>query len=301
MEIGIIRPYEVEFNPGDVADLEAAIAEKGHRVARIYIDLIEVRVDRGGLELWQSVGRGEARRVEVPGAVLRHLGIFRDFEQFSYRVFAARALELAGVAVVNPVLNWLAAGDKLASLLYLAKAGLPVPPTVVSENMFAAYRAVARFGESVVKPLRGAMGYGVFKVGDPDVAMHIFSMLINLNKPLYVQRYLEKEGGGDYRVVVVGGRVIGAEFRRAEGNWKSNVAQGARPEPAKLTGELLELAVKAVEALGLEYGGVDIAATKDGYYIFEVNPTMSWQGFKAATGVNPAPFIVERLLELLRR
>ncbi|MFB6491524.1 MAG: RimK family alpha-L-glutamate ligase [Thermoproteus sp. AZ2] len=298
MDIGLIRPYEVEFNPGDIADLEAAIAERGHRVARIYVDMLEVRV-ADGIKIRQGVGRGEPKDVDVPGAILRHLGIFRDFEQFSYRVFAARALELSGTVVINPVMSWLVASDKMASLLYLAKAGLPTPPTVVSENMFAAYRAVAEFGESVVKPLRGSMGYGVFRVGDPDVAMHVFSMLVNLNKPMYVQKYLEK-GEGDYRVVVVGGRVIGAEFRRAQG-WKTNVAQGARPEPAKPSGEMEELAVRAVGALGLEYGGVDIAETKDGYVIFEVNPTMSWQGFKAATGINPAPYIVDRLLELLKK
>lgn len=298
MDIGIIRPYEVEFHPGDVADLEEAIIERGHRPLRIYIDMLEVRLGER-VEVWQGVGRSEPVKIEAPGAILRHLGIFRDFEQFSYRIFAARALELGGMFVMNPVINWMIASDKLASAAVLLKAGLPVPPTVVSENMFSAYRAVSAFGHVVVKPLRGSMGYGVFKLDDPDVAMHVFSMLTNLNKPFYVQKYLEKNGG-DYRVVVVGGRAIGAEFRRA-GGWKSNVAQGARPEPVKPSRELEELAVRAVEALGLEYGGVDIAETKEGYYIFEVNPTMSWQGFKAATGINPAKHIVEHLIEKIRR
>ncbi|MEL9991935.1 MAG: RimK family alpha-L-glutamate ligase [Thermoproteus sp.] len=298
MDIGIIRPYEVEFHPGDVADLEEAIAKRGHRPLRIYVDMIEIRLGKS-VEVWQGIGRGEPSKIEVPGAVLRHLGIFRDFEQFSYRIFAARALELAGTFVVNPVMSWLIASDKLASSLALLKAGLPVPPTTATENMFAAYRAVSNFGEVVVKPLRGSMGYGVFRLDDPDVAMHVFSMLTNLNKPFYVQKYLEKNGG-DYRVVVVGDRAIGAEFRRSE-SWKSNVAQGARPERAELTQELEELAVRAVKALGLEYGGVDIAETKDGYYIFEVNPTMSWQGFKAATGINPAEYIIDRLIELLKK
>jgi SSU ribosomal protein S6P modification protein len=298
VDIGIIRPYEVEFHPGDVADLENAIAERGHRPVRIYIDMLEVRL-QNGLEVWQGVGRGEPAKVEVPGAILRHLGIFRDFEQFSYRVFAARALEMAGSVVLNPVMSWVVASDKLASAAALSKAGLPVPPTLASENMFAAYRAVSAYGDVVVKPLRGSMGYGVFRLNDPDIAMHVFSMMVNLNKPFYVQKFVEKNGG-DYRVVVVGGRAIGAEFRRSAG-WKTNVAQGARPEPARLTKELEELAVRAVEALNLEYGGVDIAETKEGYYIFEVNPTMSWQGFKAATGINPAPFIVERLLEKIKR
>ncbi|MEM0370270.1 MAG: RimK family alpha-L-glutamate ligase [Pyrobaculum sp.] len=298
MKIGIIRPYEVEFNPGDVADLEEAIVKRGHTPTRIYVDMLEIHIG-GGVRVRQSIGRGPPAPVDVPGAVLRHLGIFRDFEQFLYRVWAVKAVEEVGIYVMNPVEQWVAAGDKMAALIKLAKAGLPVPPTIVTENMFAGYRAIAEWGKSVVKQLRGAMGYGVFLVDNPDVAFHIFSMLININKPLYVQKYLEK-GSGDYRVVVVGGRAIGAEYRRGE-SWKTNVAQGARPEAAKLTPELEELAVRAVETLGLDYGGVDVAETPEGYYVLEVNPTMSWQGFKLATGINPAEYIIDYLLEKLRR
>jgi len=299
VRIGIIRPYEVEFNPGDVLDLEEAIRRRGHSAVRVYVDMLEVRMGPSGVEVRHAVGREAPAPVELDGALLRHLGIFRDFEQFLYRVWAVRALEEVGVYVMNPVLPWVVAGDKMAALMTLSKAGLPVPPTVVTENMFIAYRAVGEFGKSVVKQMRGAMGYGAFLVEDPDVAFHIFSMLVNINKPMYVQKFLEK-GDGDYRVVVVGKRAIGAEYRRAAG-WKSNVAQGARPEPARLTQELEELAVKAVEVLSLDFGGVDIAETKDGYYILEVNPTMSWQGFKAAVGINPAEHIVDLLLEKAKR
>jgi len=299
MQIGIIRPFEVEFNPGDVADLEDAVRRRGRTPVKIYVDMLEVGIERGVLKIRQAVGRMPPVAVEVSGAVLRHLGIFRDFEQFLYRVWAAKALEEAGIYVMNPVMQWVAAGDKMAALMKLAKANLPVPPTVVSENMFVGYRAVGEFGKAVVKQLRGAMGYGVFLVDNPDVAFYIFSMLVNINKPIYVQKFLEK-GPGDYRVVVVGGRAIGAEYRRAEG-WKTNVAQGAAPEPTRITPEMEELAVKAVEVLGLDYGGVDIAETREGYYILEVNPTMSWQGFKAATGINPAEHIIDYLLEKTKK
>lgn len=299
MQIGIIKPFEVEFNPGDVADLEDAVRRRGHTPVKIYVDMLEVGIERGVLKIRQAVGRMPPVAVEASGAVLRHLGIFRDFEQFLYRVWAARALEEAGIYVMNPVLPWVVAGDKMAALIKLVKANLPVPPTVVTENMFIGYRAVGEFGKAVVKQLRGAMGYGVFLVDSPDVAFHVFSMLVNINKPIYVQKFLEK-GPGDYRVVVVGGRAIGAEYRRAEG-WKTNVAQGAAPEPTRITPEMEELAVKAVEVLGLDYGGVDIAETREGYYILEVNPTMSWQGFKAATGINPAEHVIDYLLEKTKK
>mgnify|MGYP001772566469 FL=1 len=299
MDIGIIRPYEVEYNPEDVVDLEDAIRSLGHRVRRIYIDMVGVRLSRGRIDYYQLIGRSNYEELNVAGAILRHIGVIKDFEQFVHRLWVVRALELNGVYVMNPIMNWMMASDKFISLMLLAKHGLPVPDTVVSENMFVAYNAVREFGRAVVKQLRGAMGFGVFQVDDADVAMHIFSYLTNLSKPMYVQRFIEKVGSGDYRVVVVGNEVIGAEFRRGV-TWKSNVAQGARPEPAKVTSELSELALKAVEVLGLDYGGVDIAETRDGYFILEVNPTMSWQGFKRATGINPARHIVSYLISKVK-
>ncbi|WP_069807468.1 ATP-grasp domain-containing protein [Vulcanisaeta thermophila] len=301
MDIGIIRPYEVEFNPEDVVDLENAARDLGLGVKRIYIDMMDIRLGRSGVYLSQLIGRSIRDDINVSGAVLRHIGVIKDFEQFSFRIWAVRALELSGVYVMNPVINWLIASDKFASLLVLAKNGLPVPDTVVSENMFVAYNAVKEFENAVVKQLRGAMGFGVFQVSDADVAFHIFSYLVNLNKPMYVQRYLEKVGGGDYRVVVVGDEVIGAEFRRAASSWKSNVAQGARPEPVKLAPELEELSLRAIRVLGLDFGGVDIAETRDGYFILEVNPTMSWQGFKRVTGKNPAHYIIKYLVSKIKR
>ena len=188
---------------------------------------------------------------------------------------------------------------KPMALLKLSGKGLPIPETVATEHMFVAYSASRRFGSSVVKPLRSAMGFGVFKVDDPDLAMHAFSYLTNLSKPIYVQRYLDKKRNGDYRVVVVGGEVVGAEFRKGA-TWKSNVAQGAKPVAAKVDGELGELSIKACEALSLEYAGIDIADTREGYVILETNPTLSWQGFKKATKINPAGKIVRHLLDKVR-
>jgi ribosomal protein S6--L-glutamate ligase len=270
----------------------------GHVPKRIYVDMLGVRL--GKFRIYQMVGRSGEEVINVDGALLRHIGVIRDFEQFSHRIWVVRAMELAGVYVMNPVMSWLMSSDKLMSLMVLNRRGLPVPDTVSSENMFIAYNAVREFGEVVVKQLRGAMGFGVFRLNDPDVAMHVFSHLVNLNKPMYVQRYFEKLGNGDYRVVVVGNEAIGAEFRRSTG-WKSNVAQGAVPEAVNLNEELRELAIKSTEALGLDYAGVDIAETREGYFILEVNPTLSWQGFKRATGINPADHIVKHLVDKIRR
>ena len=219
--------------------------------------------------------------------------------EFPFEEFSEIAEECGAYLAAD--MQWLNARDKLSTFITLAKSGIPIPETISTEHMFIAYEAVKRFGKAVIKPLLSAMGYGVFKVEDPDVAMHIFSYLVNINKPMYVQKYIEKKGGGDYRVVVVEGRALGAEFRKGSG-WKSNIAQGASPinveNPDK---ELTELAIKATESLGLDFAGIDIAETEEGYYVLESNPTLSWQGFKKATGINPAEEIVDFLIRKAKR
>ncbi len=302
MRIGITSVSNIleEWNSKDVDDLRKAIVSSGNTSEMIYADSIDIGLSQGSIHATQSSERasgasGGCKEIKSDAILLRHLGTIRDYEQFVYRLFSMKSFEEKGIYVMNPVMNWLFATDKFGALLKLSGRGLPVPETVVSEHMFVAYSTVKKFGEVVVKPLRSAMGFGVFRISDPDIAMHSFSALTNMNKPIYVQRYMEKKGGGDYRVVVVGGEVIGAEFRKGK-TWKSNVAQGAVPKGVKADKELEELAVRSCEILGLDYAGIDIADTEDGYKILETNPTLSWQGFKKATGINPAKRIVAEII-----
>ncbi len=303
MLIGITG-VEVDHHNKEVEDLMRYIRASGNKFKIIYSDTLGVSIEKGKVYVSQSYSRPsgagmENEVVEVDAVMLRHLGIIRDYEQFAYRLWCIRAFELNGLFVMNPLLSWLTATDKFATLLELAKHGLPIPDTLVTEQMFSAYDAAKSFRSIVVKPLRSAMGFGVFKLDDADAAMHIFSYFTNANKPMYVQRYMEKKNGGDYRLVVVGGQVLGAEFRKGL-TWKSNVAQGAIPKLAHADAEMKELAVKATEALKLEYAGIDIAETKSGYVLIEANPTLAWQGFKKATGINPAKYIVSHLIKKVK-
>ena len=58
-----------------------------------------------------------------------------------------------------------------------------------------------------------------------------------------------------------------------------------------------DLAVRAAEAVGAEYAGVDLLPAKDGsLYVLEVNGIPGWEGLQRATGVEIAPALVEHLL-----
>ncbi|MEM4025340.1 MAG: RimK family alpha-L-glutamate ligase, partial [Metallosphaera sp.] len=60
--------------------------------------------------------------------------------------------------------------------------------------------------------------------------------------------------------------------------------------------------VKATKALGLDYSGVDIVEDlDDGYKVLEVNAAPLWKGFETATSLNPSKYIVDLLLEKIRK
>ena len=307
MRIGITSVSNVfeEWNSKDVADLKKAISLSGNTPFMIYADSLDIALNKGNISITQSSERASGmsngrEEINADAVLLRHLGTIRDYEQFTFRLFCIKSFEEKGIYVMNPVMNWLFATDKFGALLKLSNRGLPIPETIVSEHMFVAYSAVRKFGEAVIKPLRSAMGFGVFRVNDPDVAIHSFSTMTNMNKPLYVQKYFEKKGGGDYRAVVVGGELLGTEFRKGK-TWKSNVAQGAVPVKVKADSELEELAIRSCEVLGLDYAGIDIAETSEGYLVLETNPTLSWQGFRKATGINPAKHIVREIISKAKK
>ena len=297
MEIGVISSSEGYSNE-ELRDLKKAISKSGAEYININLSESFVRIEKGAVAVMHTDG-GKAERITPEAAVMRSIGIIRDYEQFSHRLWLAQAMELNGMTISNKIASWVSASDKLGTLIILSKHKIPVPDTTSSENFFHGYAAVRKYADTVIKPLRSGKGIGVFRISDPDAAMHIFSYFTNLSKPIYVQRFLEKKGSGDFRVVVVNGEVIGAEFRKAK-SWKSNVAQGAEPRKAHINAEMREIAIKATGALKLDYAGIDIADTKDGYYVLEANPTISWSGFRRVTGVNPAPYIIKNLISKAR-
>lgn len=240
--------------------------------------------------------------VELDAVVVRSLGAITTTEQLLKRIGLLREMELKGIVVVNPSEAFLKARDKYMSLLLLSKHGVPVPDTIVTEDEQVVVEAVKEWGTVVIKPIIGSLGFGSVKVNDPDIAFRVARTLLSLGHPIYVQRHIEKPGR-DIRVFTIGKSVLAAAYRiAAPGQWKTNVAQGANTEPAKITRELENLALKVVEILGLEYAGIDIAEAPNGeYYVLEANVAPLWEGLARATGVRPAKAIAEHVVSLVRR
>ena len=229
-------------------------------------------------------------------AVLARIIPSGSLEQIIYRVDALHWLEERGIPVVNSPRAIERAVDKFYTSALLHDAGLPTVETVVCERAADAVAAVREFGDAVIKPIFGSMGHGIVRVSDPDVAFRVAKTLETTRAVFYVQRAVD-HGGRDYRLFVIGGRVLAAiERRAAEGDWRSNVARGAAAVPFDAPAGWQELAVRAAAAIEADYAGVDLLQARDGrVFVLEVNGIPGWEGLQHATGVDVANAIVQHV------
>ncbi len=242
-------------------------------------------------------GYKEVRRVDL--CFLRSLGS-GSFEQVTKRLSLMEHLELSGSLVVNTAQAFKKARDKYLTMCILAKAGLPVPPTYVTEMAHWAYRASGGFKEIVYKPIVGSLGFGSMKFNNVDLAFNLYTQLERMGQPLYIQEYMKKLGR-DIRAFVLGERVIAAIYRTVKASkWKTNVAQGAKAKPIQLVSKLEKIAIEAAKSLGLLYAGVDILENERKVAILEVNGSPSWQGLQTATGVNVAEELVQYTIDYIK-
>jgi ribosomal protein S6--L-glutamate ligase len=137
-------------------------------------------------------------------------------------------------------------------------------------------------------------------LSDRDTIWRVFQHIAYIRGVVYAQRYLE-HGGRDVRAFVIGERVVAAMYRVNPGYWKTNIARGARPEPAKLDGEAEEMAVKAAEVLGCEVCGVDMIIYRGKPYVLEVNSQPMWRGLQSVTNIDIAEEIVKYVVSKVRR
>jgi ribosomal protein S6--L-glutamate ligase len=267
-----------------VRDLRRAATGLGHEA--VVVDFCRVTAGvAAGADSLAGFG-GVIVRTMPPGSL----------EQVVFRMDVLHRVQARGVPVLNPPAALEACIDKYLASARLEAAGLRVPPTVVCQHAEDALEGFAALGgDVVVKPLFGSEGRGMVRVTDPDTAWRVFRTLERLQAVLYLQRFIPHPGW-DLRLLVLGGRVLAAMRRRANGGWRTNVAQGGTGEPVAVGRAESELALRAAAAVGAPVAGVDLLPGTDGTcYVLEVNAVPGWRALAPVTGIDVAAALVEFL------
>jgi RimK family alpha-L-glutamate ligase len=256
-----------------------ALLARGHRAVTIPATRLQSEVDsRGEVHV---LGPDGVRLDELDLLLVR--GLPRgSLEQVIFRVDALHVLAAHGVVCINSPRALERTVDKSWAAAVLADAGVPTPPTIVCERYDGAMQAFDGLGgDVVVKPLFGAMGNGIVRVEDRDVAHRVFRALELERAVYYVQRTIAPAGRRDLRALVVAGEVAGA-MERVSDSWRANIARGARPRAVALSEAERSLAVAAAAALDADVAGVDLLVAPDGeIVVVEVNGIPGWQALQS--------------------
>lgn len=254
--------------------------------------------------------RARLQLIHVPSSVLeigRGPGVDVALERCVSHynaVSSAAAAESWGAATVNTAESIAVSADKALTQSLLHRAGIPTPRTMLAYSVESAVRAAGELGLPVVlKPVMGSWGRLAALASDVEAVRAIAEhreYLGGPNRVHYVQEYVRKPGR-DIRVMCVGGEAPAAIYRVSR-HWITNTARGGRAEPARVDGELEDLAVRSCEAVGVEVGGVDVVEDPErGYLVLEVNAVPEFKNIVRVTGVNVPGLIAEYVLSKARR
>lgn len=230
---------------------------------------------RVGRVAWESMTPAEALAELAPGDVaLGRLDVLPTLDGVDEGLWALGELAARGVRVLNPPAALLAAHDKLITARLLRRARLPHPRTRVA-RLGAPLPALP--GPWVVKPRFGSWGLGVARCAE---AAELHGLLERLEWQPWFRAHgalvqeLVPPRGHDLRLVVAAGRVVGAVSRVCPpGEWRTNVALGARRQPVRRPpAEACAIAVAAAAAAGADLVGVDLLPCPDGgWTVIELN------------------------------
>ncbi len=273
--------------------------------------LREALARRGFEAVFTSLNGGRLEAGESPAVVLpgfettRPAGVFvrgiqgGTLEQLILRLDLLHAYEALGVPVYNPPRAIELSVDKGVASVLLSRAGIPTPPTwVTAERDFAlqvATRELAAGHQLVSKPLFGSQGEGVERHRE----LATLARLQPAGGVYYLQRFVGVEPPADYRVFVIGRRVVAA-MRRRGAQWRTNVAQGGRCEAVRPDHVMTQLALKVAQVLHMAYAGVDLIRDGEGrWWVIEVNGIPAWKGLQGVCAVDVTEALIEHFLARL--
>lgn len=274
--------------------LADVVAERTGR--RHLINLAHVNLDLAH----ERVTHGEDDLTAFDALIVKKLG--RKYSpRLLDRLEVLHFLNDRGVRVFSRPLSIMRLLDRLACTVSLRLADIPMPDTVVTEDLDAAVAAVAEFGAAVLKPLftSKARGMCIVKAGD-DVREQIAGFQAAGNPVLYIQRKLALPGH-DLGLAFLGGEYLACYARVAGGDsWNTTTHSGGKYRPHEPSREIIALAGRAQAVFDLDFTSVDIAETADGPVVFEVSAFGGFRGLREANGIDAASLYTDYVLGKLR-
>ena len=150
----------------------------------------------------------------------------------------------------------------------------------------------------VVKEAYGSFGQQVYLAKDFYELTQIVAKIGH--KDFLMQELVSSSIGRDVRVNVVGDKVICGMLRQNNKDFRSNITNGGTACTIELTEEQKDVALKAVQALGLDFAGVDVMFGENGPIVCEVNSNPHFRSTLDCTGIDMSKHIINYVVEKIK-
>ena len=270
-------------------ETDRLLTEGGEGTELIYhpnVDIIVDRQDRRSI-------RVKNRVVDLPNVVIPRTGSGTGY--FGHSLL--RHFERLGVPLLNNSAAIEVTKDKLHAAQVFAEHLLPTPKTMLVKDPVNPSLVAKEIGfPCVVKIFAGSYGKGVYLCNNSREFRDFieFAHGIKSDEAIIVQEFIKSRPGEDVRVIVVGGKALGAMKRSSkDGSFKANITRGGVGENYPLNPRIEEIAIKTTNALGLDVAGIDLLFDGDDYKLCEANSAPGFKGFEKYTGINVARAIID--------
>lgn len=193
--------------------------------------------------------------------------------------------------------------NRLEGTSALARAGIPLPLTRVTENTEAAIAIVEAFGKAILKPLYStkARGMEVLNGADePSLNRQKLNRFAEAHGLFYLQKFVNL-GGQDLGMVFLGGDYLCTYARVGdEGAWNTTIHSGGKYQACDASPELIDLGRRAQSCFSLSFTTVDIALTDEGPVVFEVSAFGGFSGALKGCGIDAAEKLCAYVLQELK-
>ncbi len=170
--------------------------------------------------------------------------------------------------------------------------GIPTFQFVSKQEIFKAINEKILHYPFIVKPNCGSKGEGVFKINNDEDVDRIAVPVGGL----VFQNFIKNSG--DYRALILGGRLLGVVKRTAKkGHFLNNISKGGSAEVVideKIIEKIRHISTTIASIFELTLCGVDVIYDEEQkeFLFLEVNTAPQWRGFQMATGINVADQIL---------
>jgi RimK family alpha-L-glutamate ligase len=214
-----------------------------------------------------------------------------------FKLYLVEYLAKLGTIMVNNSQSIRLCNNKFETQTMLNSIGLKAPDTIAIvqiEQLDAAVHYLKEKFPMIVKTVSGSHGVGVIKVDTYESLKSIVQLLLATDTNLMLQEFIPHKESG--RIMTLGDRVIASVMRSIpDGDFRSNMDQGAELTKYQATPEEGEVALKVAKALGCVLSAIDYIVNEDKeMVIFEAN---SSPGLKGIQGVNEDIDIAKEIMQ----